>query len=100
VIAVKAVPGAARDQIAGVLALPGGPRLKVRVSAPAESGRANAAITRLLAAALGVPDHAVRVVAGTTSPLKIVRADGIDAIAARTRLGVPAGEPPPGTMPG
>jgi len=49
-IAVKAVPGAARDEIAGLL----GERLKVRVAAPPEDGKANEAICRVLAAALGL----------------------------------------------
>ncbi len=41
---VKAVPGAAQDTVAGAL----GDRLKVRVSAAPEDGRANKAICRLL----------------------------------------------------
>jgi uncharacterized protein (TIGR00251 family) len=47
---VKAVPGASRDEIAGVL----GGRLKVRVAAPPEGGKANRAIAMLLARAIGV----------------------------------------------
>lgn len=42
---VKAVPGSRRDEVAGLL----GDRLKVRVAAPPENGRANAAIRELLA---------------------------------------------------
>lgn len=71
-IRVKAVPGASRDAIAGAL----GDRLKVRVSAPPEGGKANDAIRRLLAAALGVHDRAVQVVQGHGTPLKSLRVDG------------------------
>ena len=70
-IRVKAVPGASRDAIAGAL----GDRLKIRVSAPPEGGRANDAIARVLSSALGLQERAVRLVAGPASPLKTFRAD-------------------------
>jgi uncharacterized protein (TIGR00251 family) len=60
---VKAVPGASRDAIAGVL----GDRLKIRVAAPPEGGRANEAILRLLANAFDVAKADVGLVAGATS---------------------------------
>jgi len=44
----QAVPGASRSGIAGVL----GDRLKVRISAPPEAGKANDAICELIAQAL------------------------------------------------
>ena len=79
---VKAVPGASREGIAGWL----GDALKVRVTAPAEGGRANEAIEELLAGALGVPTRSVRIVAGRSSPRKVVEVSGISAEAARRRL--------------
>ncbi len=69
VIRVKAVPGASRDQIAGVL----GDRLKVKVAAPPEGGKANKAICALIAKALGVKTAQVEIVSGATNPEKIVR---------------------------
>jgi uncharacterized protein (TIGR00251 family) len=74
---VKAVPGARRDEIVGML----GERLKVRVSAPPEGGRANRAICELLAAALGVKGRDVVVVAGRTRAEKTVEISGVDAAA-------------------
>lgn len=65
-IAVKAVPGARRDEIAGLL----GERVKIRVSAPAEGGRANEAICHVLAEALGVRMQQVNIVSGHISPEK------------------------------
>lgn len=70
---VKAVPGAKRDEVAGVL----GDRLKVRVSAPPEGGKANEAIRALLASALGVKPRDVEVVRGHASPEKTLRIRGI-----------------------
>lgn len=70
---VKAVPGAKRDGVVGWL----GDRLKVRVSAPPEGGRANGAICRLIAAELGVRPAAVTVVRGGSSPEKTLAIDGV-----------------------
>lgn len=79
---VKAVPGASREGIAGWL----GDALKVRVTAPAEGGKANEAIEELLAGALGVPTRSVRIVAGRSSPRKVVEVSGISAEGARRQL--------------
>ena len=82
VIQVKVVPKASRDEIAGWL----GDRLKIRVSAPPERGKANAAVEKLLAETLGLPPSAVRVVAGATTPLKAVEIDAAEDVV-RARLG-------------
>jgi uncharacterized protein (TIGR00251 family) len=79
---IKVVPGASRDGIAGWL----GERLKIRVSAPAERGRANAAVEAILAEALGVAPGQVRVVAGTSSPRKRVEIAGLSEAEVRSRL--------------
>jgi len=59
--------------------------LKLRVSAPAEDGRANRAVVELLADVLGVHASAVRVIRGQSSRGKTVEVEGLDraAIAAR-----------------
>jgi uncharacterized protein (TIGR00251 family) len=87
-IAVKVVPGARRDQIVGPL----GARLKVRVSAPPEGGKANRAVCGLLAAALGVKASGASVIAGASSAEKTVRVVGCGAEAARRALGVNGGQ--------
>jgi hypothetical protein len=79
---VKAVPGASRDRIAGVL----GDRLKVRVAAPPEAGRANEAIRRIFAKALGVRVACVTVESGETSAAKTLRLAGMTIERARAAL--------------
>mgnify|MGYP003130663889 CR=1 FL=1 len=86
-VRIKAVPGAKRDEIAGVL----GDRLKVRVSAPPEGGKANKAICALLAKTLGVKKRDVEIISGLTNPEKVARVRGIDEATAR-RLVLGAGE--------
>jgi uncharacterized protein len=71
--AVHVQPRASRSEIVGLH----GDALKVRLTAPPVDGAANAALVELLAAALGVPRRAVRVVAGSTSRGKIVEVDGV-----------------------
>ncbi len=82
-IRVKAVPGASRDEIAG----PVGDRLKVRVSAPAQAGRANKAICRVIADALGVKPNQVSVERGHAGPEKILRVAGCDTATVTNALG-------------
>ncbi len=72
---VKVVPGSRRDQIVGRL----GDRLKVKVAAPPEDGRANESVCRLIAAAVGVNTRGVEVVVGHTSPEKTLRIAGCRA---------------------
>ena len=83
-IAVKAVPGASRDAIAGPL----GDRLKVRVAAPPEGGKANKAMEALIAAACGLPARSASVIVGQSRAQKVVEVNGIDAPTARARLGL------------
>jgi uncharacterized protein len=79
---VKVVPGAKREQIAGLL----GDRLKVRVAQPPEGGKANKAVCALIADALGIKASAVSVIAGASSPEKVLRVEGIGVEAARAAL--------------
>jgi uncharacterized protein (TIGR00251 family) len=72
---IRAVPGASRDQVAGAV----GDRLKVRISAPPERGKANQAICRLLAKTLGAKAKDVTIESGQTSPEKVVRIAGATA---------------------
>ncbi|MCE5192082.1 MAG: DUF167 domain-containing protein [Actinomycetia bacterium] len=86
VLRVYATPKAGADEIVGWR----DGELLVRVTAPPEDGKANAAVCKLLAKALGVPKSAVRVTRGDTSRHKTVEAEGIEPLAAERALGPPS----------
>jgi uncharacterized protein (TIGR00251 family) len=67
-IRLRVKPGARRDGIVG----PHGGALKVTVAASPERGKANRAVLDLLAGALGLAPSSLEIVAGETSPDKIV----------------------------
>jgi uncharacterized protein (TIGR00251 family) len=81
-LAVHAQPGAKSDGIAGLH----GERLKVKVSAPPEDGRANDRIAELLAEAFGVPRRNVLLTSGATSRRKDFVLGGTTLEGARNAL--------------
>ncbi len=83
-IRLKVVPGSSRDAIAGVL----GDRLKIKVAAAPEAGKANAAVCELLARVLNVKRRDVAIEVGATSSEKTARVRGIALAVAATRLEV------------
>ncbi len=82
IMAVKVVPGASRDRVVGVL----GECLKVTVATAAQKGRANVAVAKLLAGAVGVAPRDVTLSAGQTSPRKEFRISGASAQEVRSTL--------------
>ena len=89
VVHVRAHPGARRNGITGVR----DGELCVAVRAPADRGRANDAIVRFLAKALGVPRGGVELIAGATNRHKRFVVQGLTVQAAREALAavLPAG---------
>ena len=81
---IKAVAGASRDGFGFR-----GEMLKMRVKAPAEKGRANTALVRLLADSLDLPVSAIRIVAGFSSPYKTMAIDDLTEQEVRRRLQIP-----------
>ena len=76
-VTVRLTPRGGRDAIDGETRLSDGrPVLKVRVRAPASEGEANAALSRLLAAVLSVPQRNVALASGTTARIKTLRIAG------------------------
>jgi uncharacterized protein YggU (UPF0235/DUF167 family) len=81
-ITVRATPRSGRDSIeAGA----GGVFL-VRVAAPPDEGKANAAVCRVVAEAAGVPKSAVTVVRGHTSRAKTLEIAGLTPAEVAQRL--------------
>jgi uncharacterized protein len=86
---VRLTPKSGQDRVEGVIAGGDGPLLKVRVRAVAQNGAANAALTKLIAAWLDVPQGAIALIAGAKARAKtlLVAGDGAAlAKRARTRL--------------
>lgn len=82
---VHVTPKSSRDGIGGWR----GGELEVRVTAPPEDGKANAAVCRVVAKALKVPKSAVKVVRGESSRHKTLGVDGADDERVREAFGGP-----------
>jgi uncharacterized protein (TIGR00251 family) len=83
-VRVLVVPNASASSIVGLH----GDRIRVRVAAPPEKGRANVAVCELLSAVTGA--RSVDVVAGGTSRRKTVRVCGMSSTDVVGLLGVDA----------
>ncbi|MHB1341106.1 MAG: DUF167 domain-containing protein [Coriobacteriia bacterium] len=84
-VRVHVTPKSGRNEVAGWR----GGELSVRVTAPPEGGKANAAACEVLAAALGVPKSAVRVTRGDTARHKTIVVDGVGETEALAAFGEP-----------
>lgn len=85
-VSVRVTPKSARDGLEGVEHLSDGRAVvKARVRAVPEDGKANAALAKVLAAALGVPARDVRLESGATARLKTFLVSG-DAAQLASRL--------------
>ncbi|MFZ0015659.1 MAG: DUF167 family protein [Acidimicrobiia bacterium] len=81
-------PNAHRPGVRGIH----GQRLKVAVSAPAESGKANEAALAAIADLLRVRRRAVSLVAGSTTRRKRVHVDGVDPATAHELIKTAIGD--------
>jgi len=82
-IQLRVQPGAKRERLVGRMA---DGTLKVAVTAAPEAGRANDAVTRLLAATLKVGARDVTVVRGAASRTKTVEVAGLDETEVERRI--------------
>ncbi len=74
---IRVTPGAAKNEISGIWqGAEDDTRLAVKVTAPPDKGKANAAIIKLLSTALGLPKSSISIIAGETSRLKTVALAG------------------------
>ena len=82
-LVVRVHPGARRE---GVRGWHGDGSLKLDLAAPAEGGRANEALVRVLAEVLGVRRTSIAVASGHASRKKTIAIEGVDAAEARRRI--------------
>lgn len=87
-VRLRVAPGATHAGVVGRH----GDAWKVRVTAPAEGGRANDAVVRLLAETFELPRTAVTLVSGHSARDKIVELAGIEPEAIERRLSSAAGK--------
>jgi len=73
VFAVKVVPRASRNEIAGIQ----GDAIRVRLTAPPVEGAANRALVKVLATTLKVPERDIEILAGHAGRQKMVRVAGL-----------------------
>jgi uncharacterized protein len=79
-VVVRVTPRSSRDALDGIAELADGRSvLKLRVRAVPEDGRANAAVVKLIAKALGVAASAVHIESGETARLKTIFVAGAGA---------------------
>jgi len=77
ILTLRLTPKGGRDSIDGIeQSADGRSVLRVRVRAIASEGEANAALTKLVAKALGVAQREVSLIAGATARLKRVKITG------------------------
>ena len=84
-IRVRVQPKASSNQILGFRE----DVLRLRVTAPPEDGKANAAVVRLLAQTLGISRSDLEVVRGHSSRDKFIRVTSLSAPEVRRRLDSP-----------
>jgi uncharacterized protein (TIGR00251 family) len=83
-VRVRVTTRASRDELAGTR----DSVLLVRVKAPPVDGKANAAVCKLIAKALGIGPTRVEVVRGHSSRDKTVSVEAVEESAARAALGL------------
>lgn len=82
-LSLKVQPGAKRERLVGRMA---DGTLKVAVTAAPEAGRANEAVTKLIARTLQVDARAVTVARGAASRSKVIEIAGLDDMETQRRI--------------
>lgn len=72
---IRVSPGAAANVIGGWM----GDKLKIRVTAVPEKGKANKAVIQLLSRELGIPTSRIVLIKGSSSSNKTVEVDGLSS---------------------
>lgn len=83
-VSVRVVPRSSKEGVAGFE----GGVVRIRLNAPPVEGKANEALVRFLAKAVGVPKNRIALVTGEKGRNKIVRVVGITREALMAALGL------------
>lgn len=83
ILRLRVTPGSAASSIEGAY----GSRLKLRIKAPAEKGKANKELIRFLASSLQLKRDQVTIVAGEGAREKVIRITGCSPQEVKRRLG-------------
>ena len=83
-VSVRVVPRSTKEGVAGFE----GGVVRIRLNAPAVEGKANDALVRFLAKAVGVPRSRITLVTGERGRSKIVRVAGVTREALMAALGL------------
>ena len=81
---IKVIPSSSKDCIVGWLEN----ALKIKVKAPADRGKANKAVIKLLERNLELAKGSISITSGTTSGNKIIEIDAINDDAIQQKLSV------------
>jgi len=84
VFKVKVVPGSSRTEMCGIL----DGMVKIKVTSPAEKGRANQALINFLAQLLNIKKNQVSIISGQTSRVKQIRVLSMSAETLLKKLGL------------
>lgn len=87
-LAVRVLPRSRKNEILGLQ--PDG-RIRIRLKAAPESGKANQALIAFLAAVVQVPPSSIHIITGTSSQNKLVLFDGLDSQEVISRILGPPG---------
>ncbi|MFT4636591.1 MAG: hypothetical protein ACI9OI_002393 [Chitinophagales bacterium] len=81
-LSVKVIPSSSRTQLVGWHGDP----LKLKLAAPAEKGKANMALLKLLSKELGLPIASMKILSGHTNQLKVLTIDNIESDALHLKI--------------
>ena len=76
IVRVRLTPKSSLDAVGEITPTADGPAIAMRVRALPEDGEANAAVSRLMAGWIGVPQRAVRLTAGAKGRVKSLTIEG------------------------
>lgn len=85
---IRLTPKSSRDEILGLVETAEGPAVAAKVRAVPESGRANAALEKLVAGWLGISPSSVKLASGQKSRIKSLVVEGAQAELATTLAGL------------